>query len=356
VKNNKIITAFGRKISENAVVCVGHAGSGAAPFSAWIDPLSEVATVLGVRMPGRENRGLEPLLSDVMLMADELVSALQQLECENIAFFGHSSGAIIAHESAYQVMLRGVKNLRALVVSSQPAPGSPAAMSIQVPKQFSEVTEYLRLMGGTSETILENAEFLKLITPVVVSDLSAVASYQPPPGRPPLNVPILAIKGADDLVNHDLESWQIFSQKRIQIKTVEGGHFYLAGVASILKDEFREIFRYADSKIANELMLHYREPGQCRLACGLASARPLPDSGQIARLRRRFDYCAAFILDFLPGGQDLVFRSFGVRGGGCGPGLVFLIPRPGPGGMRSGCSLDAGYARTGRRPARSPVS
>jgi medium-chain acyl-[acyl-carrier-protein] hydrolase len=248
VKNSKIITAFGRKVSENAVVCVGHAGSGAAPFSAWIDPLSEVATVLAFRMPGRENRGLEPPLSDVMLMADELVSALQHIECKNIAFFGHSSGAIIAYESAYQVMLRGVKNLRALVVSSQSAPGSPTGMSVQVPKQFSEVTEYLRLMGGTSEAILENTEFLKLITPVVVSDLSAVASYLPPPSRPPLDVPILAIKGADDLVKHDLESWQRFSQKRIQVKIVEGGHFYLAGVASMLKDEFRDIFQFADAK------------------------------------------------------------------------------------------------------------
>lgn len=244
---SKIITAFGRKISENAVVCVSHAGSGAAPFSAWIQPLSEVATVLGYRMPGRENRGLEPPLSDVMLMADELVSALQHIECENVAFFGHSSGAIIAYECAYQVMSRGVKNLRGLIVSSQCAPGA-TDMTTHVPKQFSEVIEYLRLMGGTSETILADTEFLKLIAPVVISDLSAVASYRLPSGRPPLNAPILAVKGADDLVKHDLESWQIFSQKKVQIKIVEGGHFYLTDFASTHKDEFREIFRYANSK------------------------------------------------------------------------------------------------------------
>jgi surfactin synthase thioesterase subunit len=249
VKNNKIITAFGRKISENAVVCVGHAGAGAAPFSAWIDPLSEVATVLGFRMPGRESRGLEPPLSDVMRMADELVSALQHIECENVAFFGHSSGALIAHECAYQTMSRGVKNLRALIVSSQSAP--LAGPIIRVPKQASELTDYLRVMGGTDESLLKNTDFLKLIGPAVISDLSAVASYQPPQDRPPLNVPILAISGIDDPVKHDLESWQAFTQKRIQIKTIQGAHFYLPNIPIVLRDEFREIFPDINSKIAS---------------------------------------------------------------------------------------------------------
>jgi medium-chain acyl-[acyl-carrier-protein] hydrolase len=243
VDTGRILTAFGHKVSRNALVCVAHAGAGARPFSTWGEPLSDIATVLAVRMPGRESRMLEPPLSDVNQIADELVAALQSIDSENIAFFGHCSGAVIAYECAYQAMSRRVKNLRALVVSSQAAPGTPESPPIRVPQQLSELADHLRTMGGMDESLLNNSDFLELVGPAVISDLSAVASYRRPEDRPPLNIPILAISGIDDSVApQDLASWQGLTREKVDIQILEGDHFYLPGIPAMLKDRFREIF------------------------------------------------------------------------------------------------------------------
>lgn len=238
-----ILTAFGREVSRNAVVCVAHAGAGAAPFSKWVDPLSDIATVFGVRMPGRESRMLEPPLTDVMQIADELMSALRRIDSDNIAFFGHCSGAVIAYECAYQAMSRRVKNLRALIVSSQAAPNTPASPPIHVPRQLSELADHMRTMGGMTESLLNDSDFLELVGPAVISDLSAVASYHRPEDRPPLNIPISAISGIDDSVGpRDLASWRELTREGVDIKILEGDHFYLPSIPSMLNDMFRKIF------------------------------------------------------------------------------------------------------------------
>ena len=88
---------------EARLVCFPHAGGSASFFLDWADLMPAGVELLAVRYPGREDRILDPPAGSMDALVEPLLQACSALSDVPLAFFGHSMGAVVAHEVAQRL-------------------------------------------------------------------------------------------------------------------------------------------------------------------------------------------------------------------------------------------------------------
>jgi pyochelin biosynthesis protein PchC len=103
-----------------SLFCFPHAGGAASYFRGWPAGLAPGIEVLAVQYPGREDRAVEPCLTTVADLADQIQAALGPSLPGTFAFFGHSMGAILAFEVARRIAREQGRGPAHLFVSGRP--------------------------------------------------------------------------------------------------------------------------------------------------------------------------------------------------------------------------------------------
>src|SRR5580704_11521240 len=86
--------------SRARLFCFPYAGAGASVFRSWGDYLSPEFEVIGVQLPGREERLRDELFVRIEPMVESAAKSLCSDLTAPFAFFGHSMGSILAYELA----------------------------------------------------------------------------------------------------------------------------------------------------------------------------------------------------------------------------------------------------------------
>ena len=217
--------------SEVQLICLPHAGGSASFFVPFTRLLAPSVEVVGVQYPGRQDRRAEPLIDDLHELADHvstlLVSYLERSPGRPFALFGHSLGAALAFEV-----------VRRLEQSTGPKPVGLIASGRRSPLVHIEETVHLqdddgllaemRRLSGTEMELLDDAEFLQMILPVMRGDYRAIERYRYG-GDGPVRTPISVLVGdADPRVSRsDAEAWQGLTGGGFDLRSFPGGHFYL---------------------------------------------------------------------------------------------------------------------------------
>ena len=206
---------------------VGHAGTGAAPFRAWATAFAPVGgELVALRLPGRERRLREPPLGRLDELANEACDAISHLTSQPFAFFGHCSGALVAHAIVRELRQRGLALPYLLVAAAELGPRAAGEHYHQrmVP---TNLRERLVALGGTPPDILENPDLLKLLTPALEADFKVIDSYRYVPDSP-LDISIVALEGSDDTVTdpEGIRTWAEESSRPLHVRTVDGDHFF----------------------------------------------------------------------------------------------------------------------------------
>jgi pyochelin biosynthetic protein PchC len=217
------------------LVCLPHAGGSAASFYQLSAELSPAFDVVVVQYPGRQDRMADPMIDNVAELADHVAGALSA-GGQPVALFGHSMGATVAFEAARRLQDLGTVRVTHLFASARVAPSRPEGRALVDDEDL--LAEML--LHGLDPALLENAELLELVMPVMRNDFHAVSSYRYRPG-PPLECPLTVLLGADDPIvgEADARAWTEHTSGGVEFETFPGGHLYLADQSTLVANVVR---------------------------------------------------------------------------------------------------------------------
>lgn len=215
-------------------------------FRNWPRYLPPEIEVCAIQYPGRGSRLAEPLSEDVVDVMNRVYEDLQPFLKKPFAFFGHSMGALVSYEFARRLQQEKQPGPFELFVSGCTG---PHVRSIDEPTYNLPEPEFiaeLRRLQGTPAEVLENAELMQLMMPIIRADFKASQTYKYNPG-PPLECPIRAFGGLkDEMVPREkVEAWSEHTTGSFRAQMLPGDHFFLNSSQSLLT-----------RIIAQELLIH----------------------------------------------------------------------------------------------------
>lgn len=223
--------------SGKTVICFPHAGGSALTFRGLADALQArgIATI-GVQYPGRMERYQEPFIPDVETCAKMLAPLIAGSNVENLAFFGHSLGALIAFETAVLLGRSGV-NIPKLFLSGHEWQDTNCADPLYAATDET-LLQAVKDMGGPGAALFEQQEFRELVFPILRADLMIAERYLCCKGSI-FDGDLFVLAGdADPYLNPlKLTRWEHQCTGRFQLSFFPGGHFYLDNNLSELADK-----------------------------------------------------------------------------------------------------------------------
>ncbi|MCR4802751.1 MAG: alpha/beta hydrolase [Lachnospiraceae bacterium] len=211
------------------LICFPHAGG----FASYYNPMKrlqkEGIDVITYEYAGRGRRYGEAFYKN----AEECIQSIyRELTKENsneeYAFFGHSMGAYIAYEIALQMQLDSRPGPNALFLSGAVPPEYATESGIDITDD-AQVVSYLQSMDGLAPEIISYESFMKMLLPVVKSDLKMLEDYTLRTQEQPFSFPICMFYGEKDDKLVSPEKMSEWGKKAASYKEFifPGGHFYL---------------------------------------------------------------------------------------------------------------------------------
>ncbi|GAA2607602.1 MULTISPECIES: thioesterase II family protein [Streptomyces] len=232
-----------------------HAGGSSLMYQDWAAHLPAHWRLLAQDAPGHGLRIGEPLLTDADALVEHYLDRItRDLAADGapFAFFGHSMGAMVAHELTRRLTERGGPRPVWLGVSGcrAPAPDAPATTGAARPPAVlhaglsdPELRHRLAALGGTPARVLDSPELWSFFAPVVRADLRLLETWRHTPALDPLPVPVSAFCGSSDAAARpdQMARWSELSDRFLGLRPYPGGHFYFqsdpgALVAAVVRD------------------------------------------------------------------------------------------------------------------------
>jgi len=215
--------------------CLPYAGGSSSIFRTWPDCLPPHVEVCPVELPGRGSRWMEAPFTELLPLARLIAQALQPRLEKPFAFFGHSMGGLVSFELTRLLRQEYGLNPVHLFISGRGAPqisnSGPPVHALPEPDFLVE----LRRLKGTPEAVLENAELMRLLLPILRADFAVTETYAYTP-EPPLECPITVLGGLQDReVSRDrLEAWREETTGAFSLRMLPGDHFFLHSAQPLL--------------------------------------------------------------------------------------------------------------------------
>ncbi len=214
--------------ARSRLYCFPYAGGSINTFLSWQQSLGESTEVCAAQLPGRGGRFLEPPCTSF----DELVSTLGRLIAQdaNLPFvlYGHSLGALVAFEVARYLRTHDLPMPESLIVSGCEAPHIRSA-----PKKYEEYSDNdliqsLGELNGTPPEVLNNAELMQMLLPVIRADFALFSHYQFHRGAV-LDIPITVLNGTEDdhIEKENVNDWVSLTRGLCNVQWLEGDHFFI---------------------------------------------------------------------------------------------------------------------------------
>lgn len=208
--------------------CFHHSGGGASTYYRWLDHISDKIELIGIQLPGRENRFTEPLENNIRDIIVKLGENFFPYREKPFFVFGHSLGALIGFEFVQFISQFYSISPCCIIVSAAKAPHLPYRRKALSQLDNATLKEELKAYNGIDMNILDNDELLSLFLPIIKSDFSILEKYQYSYSKP-LPCDILALSGAEDLTVNEKEilAWSAHTTGNFKHLSFSGKHFFL---------------------------------------------------------------------------------------------------------------------------------
>lgn len=217
--------------------CFPYAGGGASVYRGWAASLPGDVEVCPVQLPGRESRLRETPFTHWRPLVDALAEVLPPYFEMPFVFFGHSMGALLAFELARSLRRMGGPLPLHLFVSGRRAPEVPAREEPihQLPE--AQFIERLRELNGTPEEVLQHAELMRLLLPILRADFGVNETYEFREEEPfDFGISAFGGLGDVDVTRDDLELWKTQTRGRFRPRMLPGDHFFLHSARELITE------------------------------------------------------------------------------------------------------------------------
>ncbi|GAA2921161.1 thioesterase II family protein [Streptomyces enissocaesilis] len=206
-----------------AVLLLPGVGGSPADFALWPRYLAPRFRVLSARYPGRSD--CPAPAADLTALAGELARRLAHHVPEPLVVFGHSLGALIGYETAWQLTLRRQPPL-ALHASAALSP--PEYGDIDLAVGSMDDPALTRFSGSLGMPLPRDARQRRAALRAIRHDLTLVDSYRHGADRP-LTYPLTVWTARDDCLipSDSATKWQAMSQHKLTHHTLPAEHHYL---------------------------------------------------------------------------------------------------------------------------------
>jgi surfactin synthase thioesterase subunit len=212
------------------VLCLPHAGAGAAFFRSWLASTPQPVALRPIQLPGREELIDEDPYTDIgSALIGLLPGVLEVLSRPAaVALFGHSLGAVLAYEVARHLQCQPGIRVQRLFVSGSPAPHlgrSRRATGLDDTEFLDRVLEFAEYRHPAFDI----PELRELILPTLRADVRMHEDYRPLPGAA-LTAPITCFRGIDDeLVSAaEADAWREATAGDFELIELPGGHMFVS--------------------------------------------------------------------------------------------------------------------------------
>jgi len=208
--------------------CFPYAGGGTSVYRSWRGQLPDRVELGLIQLPGRETRLAEPAFRRMPDLLGPLLQGLRPHLDVPYAFVGHSMGTLIAFEAARRIRALGLPGPRRLFMMGHRAPSEPYPREPLHGLPDARLAAELTRLGGTPREILENAELMELLLPMMRCDLELDETYEYLP-QPPLGSGISVYGGLqdDDVPRNVLETWKQETSGPFLLRMFPGNHFFI---------------------------------------------------------------------------------------------------------------------------------
>jgi surfactin synthase thioesterase subunit len=211
------------------LVCFPPGGGSASAYRPLAQRLPADVAVFAVQYPGRQDRLGEPMLPDILALAERVTADLLTWGPRPLALFGHSMGATVAFETARR--LEAAERVPVhLFVSGRAAPDAPYPGNLHQGPDADLIAKLEELANDPASVAILRSEpgLAELVLPAVRGDYQAVETYSYQPGKP-LRCTVSALLGdADPTVTPEqAEQWRDHTAGDFELATFPGRHFYL---------------------------------------------------------------------------------------------------------------------------------
>lgn len=204
-------------------------------FRNWGEELFPKVEVNLIQLPGRERRLVEPAITRIEPLIQQLKLNITVHLNQPFAFFGYSMGSLVAFELTRALRRDYQLHPKHLFVGAYRAPQLPRTDLPIHQKPDDEFIEELQSFNGTPKEILENNELMTLLMPTLRADFELIETYNYY-DELPLKCPITAFGGLEDvdISREDLEAWNLQTNNTFNLHMLPGDHFFLHSARSKL--------------------------------------------------------------------------------------------------------------------------
>ncbi len=208
--------------------CFPFAGGGASAYRLWANDLPSHIELCAVQLPGRESRLREAALYHMTDLVDALATGIQRELDRPFAFFGHSLGSLVAFETIRELRRRWQPQPLHLFASGRQGPQLPdtdSHLHTLPDAQFMPAVQ--RRYDGIPAAVMQSAELMELVRPVLRADMTIVETYTYQDALP-LDVPITVFGGLQDRTSRsDLDAWGLQTSADFRLQMFPGKHFFI---------------------------------------------------------------------------------------------------------------------------------
>ncbi|MCT1513189.1 thioesterase domain-containing protein [Staphylococcus epidermidis] len=198
-------------------------------------------TFIPIDLPGRDSSISSELIHkfDIALKYIYIYIKKKIHKNENFALLGYSMGSVLAIELAKKFNDNNYKPPNLILMASNTPNNFNFTNLKEINKDEKSIISTIQKLGGTSKKLLYSQFFQKKYIPIFKADFNILISYKSKNTK--LRQDVLIINGKNDYIaSNNYSVWKRFTEGNVQIRKVEGGHFFLNENIDVIESIIKE--------------------------------------------------------------------------------------------------------------------